>query len=284
MSQARTAVPRTLRQYRQWLADKLLPAFYDDKQAEFEDPLERAEDEYEDITSQIRNSFEHSEFWQQFSANYDHYNSEYASKNDYGLFLFPTPPKLLVKSFDSLINKTFRKNVLENPNRPLEPEEGWYLPNNWYEKINDIIRTRIIVKYLDGVELMTSAIASIAAGCSLSCESPSFEGKLTGYYAVHFIIPYESEISKVPYDTERKKSLVEIQIMTQLHESIERLLHKYYEEKRVSAGVETQEWYWNYASDQFAANYLGHILHYADGMVMNIRERQKRHGYDYGAL
>ena len=51
-------------------------------------------------------------------------------------------------------------------------------------------------------------------------------------------------------------------------------MHKYYEEKRgkVSLAVE-RVWQWDYESDEFIPNYLGHRLHYVEGMIMDIRER-----------
>jgi hypothetical protein len=53
------------------------------------------------------------------------------------------------------------------------------------------------------------------------------------------------------------------------------LLHKYYEERRKKIGAEDVKWQWNYKTDEFVANYLGHILHYVEGMIMEIRDKQK---------
>ncbi|GAI51334.1 unnamed protein product [marine sediment metagenome] len=53
------------------------------------------------------------------------------------------------------------------------------------------------------------------------------------------------------------------------------MLHKYYEETRKRLEKEDIKWQWNYKSDEFVANYLGHILHYVEGMIMEIREKQK---------
>lgn len=53
------------------------------------------------------------------------------------------------------------------------------------------------------------------------------------------------------------------------------MLHKYYEDKRKGIREEDIKWQWDYKSDEFATNYLGHILHYVEGMIMEIREKQK---------
>jgi hypothetical protein len=52
-------------------------------------------------------------------------------------------------------------------------------------------------------------------------------------------------------------------------------LHKYYEERRKRIKEENIKWQWNYKSDEFTVNYLGHILHYVEGMIMEVRETQK---------
>ena len=79
------------------------------------------------------------------------------------------------------------------------------------------------------------------------------------------------------WDTERIDVSIELQITTQLQEVIRKLLHSYYENVRKRAGErEDVKWQWNYKSEEFAANYLGHILHYIEGMIMEVRERQRR--------
>lgn len=70
--------------------------------------------------------------------------------------------------------------------------------------------------------------------------------------------------------------MIEIQITTQLQEVIRSLLHKYYEDRRKGVEAEGTKWQWDYKSDEFVANYLGHILHYVEGMIMDIREKQRK--------
>ena len=35
------------------------------------------------------------------------------------------------------------------------------------------------------------------------------------------------------------------------------------------------KWQWDYKSDEFTANYLGHILHYVEGRIVELRDKQK---------
>ena len=67
---------------------------------------------------------------------------------------------------------------------------------------------------------------------------------------------------------------MELQITTQLQNSIRALVHKHYESRR-DQSTPSQDWKWDHTSNEFATNYLGHILHYLEGMIVDIRERQR---------
>lgn len=226
---------------------------------------------YEAVTRKIKLDFEDSDFWIQLVKELREFDSEYRMEYKYPLLL-SFEPEVCIKPFNSFLLKTYRKNVLDNNNWPNEPEVGWILPKNWYSRINDIIRTLLTVKYLDGVEFMIDKIKSLCEQHKLEL-CVFLEATEVGYYAAHLYIEREFEIPRVTWDTERKKISIEVQITTQLQEIIRRLLHKYYEERRKELRKEDVKWQWNYQSDEFAANYLGHILHYIEGMIMDIREK-----------
>jgi hypothetical protein len=98
---------------------------------------------------------------------------------------------------------------------------------------------------------------------------------MEGYYAVHLYFTDEYEIPRIDWDTEKCKISFEIQITTQLQEVIKNLLHKYYERRRIEFEPTDQKWQWDFRSLEFSTNYLGHILHYVEGMIVDIREKQK---------
>ncbi len=105
--------------------------------------------------------------------------------------------------------------------------------------------------------------------------SVDYEAREEGYYAAHLSTEYECEIPKESWDTKRVRARIEMQVTTQLQEVIKNLLHKYYEERRVTAKASELKWQWDYKSEEFATNYLGHILHYVEGMIMDIRQKQR---------
>lgn len=239
------------------------------------DVSETTKEYYDAVTNLIKVRFEESDFWVQFNDNLKEYDSQFLIERKYPLLMDSKPLKLRIKPFESLLLKTFRKNILDNELYPDEPSDGWILPDNWFVKINDIIRTLIAVKYLDGVGFMVNSI-------TLLCEDFKIESKVDyeateeGYYAGHLYLIQDFEIPRPTWDTERINISIEIQIITQLQEVIRRLLHKYYEERRKGTEEDEIKWQWNYLSDEFVANYLGHILHYVEGMIMDVRERQER--------
>ncbi len=235
----------------------------------------KIKEHYISVTLRIKQEFEKSKIWNDIINKLSEYSDEYYIKTGYPLLMPNFKPEILIKSFNPFLLKTFRKNVILNENWPKPPQGGWFLPNNWFSRINDIIRTLIVVKYLDGVEFIIEKIRRIADKNKKKCNY-FFESTEDGYYAAHFYLNEKFEIPRIDWDTEIIDINIEIQITTQLQEVIRQLLHKYYEQKRllvVSSGDEIP-WQWNYEKEEFLANYLGHILHYIEGMIMKIRKKQ----------
>jgi len=253
--------PKSIDEYKKWL-----------KKTHGIEISDRDRVRYDSATIRIKSDFEQSGFWLQLTENLREFDSEYQIKNGYSLWMPSLKSDVYVKPFNSFLLKTFRKNILDNDHWPNEPDGGWILPDNWYSRINDIIRTLLVVKYLDGVEFVIGKIHTLCEQHGLPCKA-SLEAREEGYYAAHLYTKQEFEIPKVTWDTERVEVSIEIQITTQLQEVIRRLLHKYYEERRKRVREEDTKWQWNYKSDEFIANYLGHILHYVEGMIMEIRKK-----------
>jgi ppGpp synthetase/RelA/SpoT-type nucleotidyltranferase len=137
------------------------------------------------------------------------------------------------------------------------------------------VRTLIVVKYLDGVQFLADKLKSFCARRNIACES-FLEARDVGYYAGHVYVKQPFEIPRMNWDTEVVQFPVEIQVTTQLQEAVRALLHKYYEDRRGRPKVSGERWQWDYKSDEFAANYIGHTLHFVEGMIVEIREKQKR--------
>ena len=261
--------PKDVAEYRRWLHDELDV-----------DISSRTRTRYETVSSSIRLGLESSDLWKELCSNLDNIDGQYRRDTSYTLLATSEKPQLVTKPFGSLIEKTFRKNVLENNAWPEEPASGWILPHNWYSEISDIVRTTIVVKYLDGVEFLALRIKSLCTDHGLPCEF-ELEAREEGYYGAHVRTEREFEVPAPNWDTEKIQVPLEIQITTQIKAVIRRLLHKYYEEQRLGIDESREaKWQWDYRSDEFIAAYLGHILHYVEGMIMEVRERQREEQHD----
>lgn len=236
-----------------------------------------AENYYDFVTSKVQKQLLDSRFWIDLTDNLIKYDQEYKSKtSNYELFKdIPKKEDIYVKPYKSFMEKTYRRNVLNNQKWPNEPDGGWIFPDRWFSNINDIVRTTFVVKYLDGVDFLVQKIEDTCGTCSLTPPKISWEARDEGYYAVHMNIRQNYKIPLINLiDNEDINLSFEIQITTQLQEVIRRLLHIYYADKRKEI-IKDDKWQWNYRSDEFATNYLGHILHYIEGMIIDIRDKER---------
>lgn len=247
--------------HKRWIERKFLDDY----------PIGGTEEIYYAATQKAKKSFEQSDFWQSLKNLLNEWQGEYSNRNGANLFSGAPKFEIVIKPFESTLDKCFRHNVLNNSGYPeIEPDGGWYEPDNWFEQIHDILRTQVTVKYMDGVTFLVEKLEELCVSCGLTnvCD---FEAKPEGYYAVHF---YIDEIVSIPISIKTNREItmrLEVQIFTQLQEVIRDQTHQAYTELR-SQRSSTSKWQWNYTDRNFEQNYLGHLLHYVDGMVMKIRE------------
>jgi ppGpp synthetase/RelA/SpoT-type nucleotidyltranferase len=254
--------PKNIEQYKDWLKSQHGISL-----------SEKNENYYNSVAVRVKSDFEKSEFWLRLQSELQNLNQRYYIDTGYYLFTTNTPPTLVIKPYSSLLLKSFRKNILNNKDWPKAPDNGWVLPENWLTNTNDIVRTYFVTKYLDGVEFLCNAVSKIANELGLDCKV-DFEAKDDGYYAAHFYVYIEYDVPTESWESVKLKIPVEIQITTQLQEVIKNLLHSYYEKKRTTSTPVGVKWQWDYRSNEFSANYLGHILHYVEGMIMEVREKK----------
>ncbi|RXR15967.1 hypothetical protein EQG63_12060 [Flavobacterium amnicola] len=235
----------------------------------------KASSVYEYVIQKLFQDIENSNFWKDLQKNLINYNDEYYLENSYSLLKIDKI-QLFSKSYKSLINKSYRKNILQNNNFPNEPVDGWVFHENWFFKIKDLLRTTITVRYLDGVEFICNKIKELALQNDFTYNA-DFEAREEGYYAAHITLTGKFNIVDEKWDNKEINFPIEIQITTQLQDVIKGLLHKMYEDSRISASLEKdKKWQWDYKSKEFSSNYLGHILHYVEGMILEVRDKQNK--------
>jgi len=229
---------------------------------------------YETVVQKLKKDFEESAFWKELLNNLPEINDKYRVNKGVYLLIPTNTPTILSKSLDSLVNKAYRKNILNNDQFPDPPRSGWITPENWFRNTNDIIRTSLTVKYLDGVAFIISELEELSFQYGYDFDS-SFEAREEGYYAAHSGIKIPFSIPDMQFSPEDITLNIEIQVTTQIQEIIKTLLHKHYEENRRVIIPEDYKWQWDYQSPEFTSNYLGHIIHYVEGMIVEIRDREE---------
>jgi hypothetical protein len=235
---------------------------------------ERLRNRYESTARAILLSFESSDLWRESLDQLREFNAQYEVDTGYVLLDPTASPKLSMKPYGSFLLKTYRKNISENeawPDPP--PGMGWIVPIDCMPFINDVVRTSFVVKYLDGVEFLVGRFSELARNHGVDFRA-DFEAKEEGYYAAHAYVTREFEVPAEKWDTQKARGTIELQVTTQVQELIRRLLHEHYEQRRSALPTTNGKWQWDYKSEEFSTNYLGHILHYVEGMIMDIREKQ----------
>jgi len=256
--------PQTIDEYIEWLRNY--------RKVEIS---ELTRDRYNSVANSMRQDFDSSKFWNGLLNSLRGYDHEYQKITGCDLFIPRFEPELKVKPFKSFLEKTYRKNVLDNTAWPEEPGSEWIIPDVWFSQINDIVRTLFIVRYFDGVKFLIGKVEELCKKHTIELEV-DYEAREEGYYAAHLYLKTEYEVPRKLWDTKRIFASVELQITTQLQEVIRRLLHSYYEKKRIMVEKPVEKWQWDYKCEEFCVNYLGHILHYVEGMIVEVREKQKK--------
>lgn len=227
---------------------------------------------YKANTLSLLDSFRKSSFWEKVGEKLKDWDVEYYMDKQVHLFSKDELPEVVSKPYESLLNKAFRKDCLKNDSFPEEPEQGWISPQTWYDAIHDIIRTSFTVKYLDGVKFLDQKLTQIAQEQGIKYEC-SYEAHDDGYYAAHAAVTLDLMVFDNNWNQTLHPIEIEIQITTELQEMVKSLLHKYYEDNRRKIIPKDYKWQWDYHNEQFVPNFLGHIAHYLEGMIVEIRDK-----------
>ncbi|MEU4605514.1 hypothetical protein AB0F43_21235 [Kribbella sp. NPDC023972] len=220
----------------------------------------------------LAKQFTDSEFWRRLKHDLSAWGDDYRAKTGFALFSSGEAPyDLDLKSWDSFIIRTWRHNIRDNSRYPEPPEQGWLLPDNWFENLWDIVRTRFVVRYLDGVEYLGGRLHELATELGLGARL-EIKANDRGYYAVHVVVPQLFTVQSLNYDEmDTRRSEIELQVTTQLQEVIGQLTHHHFERQRESLDVSRESWQWQWRNPEFTPFYLGHIIHYIEGSIMVLR-------------
>lgn len=182
---------------------------------------------------------------------------------------FPDDLRLKIKPFGSVMEKLHRRNVLHNKKWPAPPPKGALPAERIYVDVDDLLRTRLVCRYLDGPKYVCEQLKAF-------CDTKGIESNYrelstdAGYYAWHFYFRVPAVIL-LAGAAEKQEIWVEIQFTTQLAEVITSLTHALYQSRRAD-GELIKHWKWIAASPQFRSAFLGHGLHLLEGMIQSFRD------------
>lgn len=222
-------------------------------------------------------TFEQSDFWVSVNKSLSGWADEYNRSTGHRLFSGGVPSRVSLhkKPWDSFLNKTWRINVNRNPNWPSPPSVGWVFPDIWFEHLWDVVRARLAVRYLDGVSFLVKKVSDEARNHGVDAHV-EVKAKDTGYYAVHVVAAQEFAVEALDYGApEPRRSAIEIQVTTELQEIVGELTHSHFERDRSSRRQNNPDWQWEYSRPEFSPYYLGHVLHWVEGVVMNLRDTER---------
>lgn len=181
--------------------------------------------------------------------------------------------QIFQKPFRSTLHKLYRHNVVFNHHYPEEPRDGGLIHAiNLYERIDDLLRTQLVCKYMDGPKFVCTALA---AHCRSSTIDHKFHEMSTdaGYYAWHFYMRAPVQVMIAEGDVQTHPMWFEIQLSTQLAELITSLTHGLYQERREGRPKRgANEWKWEARSPQFQSAYIGHGLHLLEEVIQTFRD------------
>ncbi|MBM4410465.1 MAG: hypothetical protein FJ037_03915 [Chloroflexi bacterium] len=224
--------------------------------------------------TEMQEATETSPFWVSLLASLREWDTQYQLDRGARL-LAGYVPTLEKKTFESALNKAFRRDCLNNPLWP-DSEDGATraVPSTYHSTFNDLVRTTIYVRYLDGAPFLAERICELCVSHGSSASNQP-RADVNGYYAVHVEFPQTAEVTTRDFARETIQFNVEIQIATMTQRIVRELSHNFYESRRVSPQPE-EGWQWKPGTEAFETGYLGHLLHYADGMLVATRDRYVR--------
>lgn len=253
--------PKGIDEYIEWASKELNSLFSDPR-------IKRL---YETNINNIFNAVSQHPFFVGFSSKAKEWENEYFQRTKAELFRDRNSPELITKPYDSVVEKTYRQNVLWNKAFPNSPKNGWYDHQNIYHKINDLVRGCLVCRFIDGPAIVANAIEAYTKVSGLSSRQYSQERE-DGYYAFHVYITFPVSVFNIDWNEIQIKAEVEIQVTTQLQEVLRSLTHKFYEKQRISETTDRGKWKWDFSSNRFKVGYLSHTLHLLESIILESRD------------
>lgn len=230
---------------------------------------------YDAVVEGLSKSEPLNDFVRKLKTAMDLIASQYRKDTGVELFFHDSAASIHLhyKPYDSCINKSFRKNVFWNKRDwPKPPRGNWITPDNWHVTLDDFVRTQVVVRYVDGAVYLTNALEVWARSEHIRAKK-RFVAQEEGYYGAHSYYFRPFSFTDEGASVQHSEVLIEVQVTTQLQESIRSLIHREYDRFRIAE--HSGDWKWEFDNPLFDAAYIGHSLRYLEANIVRIRANAK---------
>lgn len=213
-----------------------------------------------------------SPIWRQANANIETWKKEYRRESGGVLIKGSKLNDFVGKSGERIKEKILTK--LGSCDNKVELAKEIFDQNVPVPRIEDLVRTRLETQFLDGVPFLARKLLELAKSFDANAKIEP-KGKISGYFAQHitFSLPMHFRIN----GSDRScKVVCEIQVATMLATLVWENSHGLYESSRIT-NEKTEDWQWNPNDPRFLSRQLGHMIHLADGLFCNLRDKSQNH-------
>jgi hypothetical protein len=212
-----------------------------------------------------------SRFWQRVKRLQPTWSGEFQKAKGGSLLASPLIPEFTFKRLPRLMDKVFQGAI--KTNGEIDLSKVWSPSGAPVPMINDLVRTRIECSFLDGVEFFGNKLEQLAKVEQVQCDLVR-KGRLEGYFAQHFSFEHKV-LFRFGGGAEPTTIKCEVQIATALATRIWTASHDVYAQWR-GREEDEQEWQWTPSDPRFVARQLGHMIHLADGLLVQLRDTARR--------
>lgn len=194
--------------------------------------------------------------------------------------------RLVTKSWESVVDKLYRLNIEENGQFSSPPyvktireraqrsehpaNQRWITPNLVGDYADDLVRTKFVVPFVDGVVDVSERITRAIDDCGLP-RFRRYHAKDSGYHARHHYI-----LLPVPgFEGGASTIALEVKVLTKMQDMLGELTHLLYEQKRIGriATEEKRKLAWLFDSPDFLASYVGHSAHLIEAIMVELKKK-----------
>ena len=211
-----------------------------------------------------------SPFWRQANASLETWKKEYRRESGGILIKGGKLNDFVGKSGERIEEKVLSK-IRGGSNRS-EIIKDIFHQSAPVPRIEDLIRTRLETQFLDGVPFLAKKLLEVAKSFDEKAKIEP-KGKISGYFAQHitFSLPMHFRINGNDMSCQ---VVCEIQVATMLATLVWENSHGLYESSRIT-NEKTEDWQWSPNDPRFLSRQLGHMIHLADGLFCNLRDKSQ---------